>query len=63
MTANGTSSSQLSTPKSKQSPISTPTSPGSLRNLSFPPASSDLFSGLRYPTDWVSSSPRCPHSI
>ncbi|XP_078544937.1 neuronal migration protein doublecortin isoform X7 [Lissotriton helveticus] len=29
--ANGTSSSQLSTPKSKQSPISTPTSPGSLR--------------------------------
>uniref|UniRef100_A0A8C5RRD1 Uncharacterized protein n=1 Tax=Laticauda laticaudata TaxID=8630 RepID=A0A8C5RRD1_LATLA len=30
-TANGTSSSQLSTPKSKQSPISTPTSPGSLR--------------------------------
>ncbi|XP_046938114.1 neuronal migration protein doublecortin [Lynx rufus] len=28
---NGTSSSQLSTPKSKQSPISTPTSPGSLR--------------------------------
>uniref|UniRef100_A0A803TRP1 Uncharacterized protein n=1 Tax=Anolis carolinensis TaxID=28377 RepID=A0A803TRP1_ANOCA len=29
---NGTSSSQLSTPKSKQSPISTPTSPGSLRN-------------------------------
>lgn len=31
LTANGTSSSQLSTPKSKQSPISTPTSPGSLR--------------------------------
>ncbi|XP_064422737.1 neuronal migration protein doublecortin [Latimeria chalumnae] len=29
--SNGTSSSQLSTPKSKQSPISTPTSPGSLR--------------------------------
>ncbi|XP_043943823.1 neuronal migration protein doublecortin isoform X2 [Protopterus annectens] len=29
--ANGTSSSQISTPKSKQSPISTPTSPGSLR--------------------------------
>ncbi|MGH0143538.1 UNVERIFIED_CONTAM: hypothetical protein FKN15_035214 [Acipenser sinensis] len=28
---NGTSSSQLSTPISKQSPISTPTSPGSLR--------------------------------
>ncbi|MBN3323641.1 DCX protein, partial [Atractosteus spatula] len=30
-TANGTSSSQLSTPISKQSPISTPTSPGCLR--------------------------------